>query len=196
MMSMVPPVTAGVTGGVFHHIENLPGDFAGSSTSSTSPVTLEGIAQAKVIIKSYVDYYPNSFHYTMSETDDHHDHAACGIALRELKNDDVNIVPWASITYKAALVNAKFFVSRLYWAQSQPDGLYPADLAAMPGKAWFSSYGAKYTDYVNWLRGQVVPTYRAWSPAASAYGIGYHQVGGQFNNNFGPGVSVANLWHP
>lgn len=194
MMAMVPPITPGVTGPVVHHIENLPGDFAGSTSSSTSPVTPEGIAQAKTIIKYYVDTYPNSFHYTMSETDDHHDHAACGLALRELKNDDVNLVPWASVTYKAALANAKFFVSRLYWAQSQPDGLYPADLAAMPGKAWFST-GAKYADYVNWLRNQVVPTYRAWSPGAGAYGIGYHQVAGQFNNNFGSTVSIGNLWH-
>lgn len=195
MMAMVPSVTPGVIAPVEHHTHNLPGDFAGSGPSSTSPVTPEGIAMAKEIIKSYVDSYPNSFHYTMSETDDHHDHAACGIALRELKNDDVNKVPWADITYAAALINARFFVSRLYWAVSQPDKLYPADVAAMPGLVWFNYYGAKYTDYCNWLRNQVIPVYRAWSPAAGTYGIGYHQVASQFNNNFGPAASIANLWH-
>lgn len=196
MMAMVPPVTPGVTAPVVHHVHNLPGDWAGSSSSSTSPVTPEGIAAAKEIIKSYVDSYPNSFHYAMSETDDHHDHAACGLALRQLKNDTTNTVPWNSnLTYSAALVNARFFVSRLYWAISQPDGQYPADVASMPGLAWFNYYGAKYTDYCNWLRNQVSPVYRAWSPAAGTYGIGYHQVPSQFNNNFGPSASIANLWH-
>ena len=195
MMSMIPPTTAGVVAPVTHHTENLPGDFAASSPSSTSPPTLEGIAQAKTIIKQYVDEYPNSFHYTMSETDDHHDHAACGIALRQLKNDTVNTVPWDSTrTYSSALSGARFFVSRLYWAGSQPDGQYPADLALMPDKKWFP-YGTRYNDYVNWLRDRVVPVYRAWNPAQGAYGIGYHQVPGQFNSNFGPSASVANLWH-
>lgn len=196
MMAMVPPVTPGVTGSVTHHIEDLPGDFAGSSSSSTSPVTPEGVEAAKAIIKSFVDGYPNSFHYTMSETDDHHDHAACGIALRELKNDNTNLIPWSdTLTYAAALTGARFFVSRLYWAISQPDGHYPDDVASMPGLAWFNYSGANYTRYVSWLRNQVVPTYRAWSPGAGAYGIGYHQVAAQFNSNFGPNASVANLWH-
>ena len=196
MMAMVPPVTPGAIASVTHHTENLPGDFAGSSSASTSPVTPEGIAAAKTIIKSYVDNYPNSFHYTMSETDDHHDHAACGFALRELKNDTTNHVPWDNtLTYHDALVNARFFVSRLYWAISQPDGQYPADVASMPGLAWFNYYGAKYTDYCNWLRNQIIPVYRAWNPAAGAYGIGYHQVASQFNNNFGSSASIANLWH-
>lgn len=193
-MAMVPPVTPGVRGPVTHHLENLPGDFSGSSPSSTSPPTLEGIAMAKEIIKRYVDQYPNSFHFTMSETDDHHDHAACGIALRQLKNDDTNKVPWDDITYHDALVNARFFVSRLYWAISQPDGKYPADVAAMPNLAWFNA-GSRYGIYVDWLRTQVQKAYRSWNPAAGAYGVGYHQVSSQFERNFGPTVSVANLWH-
>lgn len=191
MMAMIPPAMAGVTAPVEHHIHNLPGDFAGSSSSSTSPVTPEGIALVKEIIKSYVDSYPNSFHYTMSETDDHHDHAACGIALRELKNDTTNIVPWSStLTYAAALASAQFFVSRLYYANNYQNG---QDVLPF-NPAWFP-YGSRYTDYCNWMRNQVVPIYRAWSPAAGAYGIGYHQVASQFNSNFGPAVTIANLWH-
>lgn len=195
MMAMIPPTTAGLVATVTHHTENLPGDFASSGGGSTSPPTTAGIAQAKAIIKSYVDTYPNSFHYTMSETDDHHDHAACGLGLRELENDNVNTVPWDSTrTYANALSGSRYFVSRLYWATSQPDGQYPDDVASMPGLAWFP-YGSRYTDYVNWLRNHVIGVYRAWSPAEGAYGIGYHQVASQFNSNFGPGVSVANLWH-
>lgn len=194
-MAMVPPVTPGVTGSITHHVENLPGDFAGTGSSSTSPVTPEGIAAAKAIIKRYVDEYPNSFHYTMSQTDDHHDHAACGFALRELKDDTVNKVPWGDITYAQALVNARFFVSRLYWAISQPDGQYPADVASMPGLAWFNYYGSNYSRYVDWMRNQVIKAYRAWNPAEGSYGVGYHQVSAQFASNFGPNASVANLWH-
>jgi LmbE family N-acetylglucosaminyl deacetylase len=194
-MAMVPPVTPGVTGSVTHHIEDLPGDFAGTGSSSTSPVTPEGIAQAKAIIKRYVDAYPNSFHFTMSQTDDHHDHAACGFGLRELMDDTTNKVPWADISYHDALVNARFFVSRLYWATSQPDGKYPADVASMPALAWFNYSGSNYSRFCDWLRNQVVKPYRAWNPAEGAYGIGYHQVAAQFASNFGTGVSIGNLWH-
>ena len=40
-----------------------------------------------------------------------------------------------------------------------------------------------------------LPVYRAWNTAAGAYGVGYHQVSSQFNNNFGPSATIANLWH-
>jgi len=196
-MAMVPPTTPGVTGTVTHHIAGLPAEFGDpGSTSSTSPPTAAGIAAAKAVIKQYVDDYPNSFHYTMSPADHHHDHAACGLALRELKNDTVNIVPGGTNTYHDALVNARFFVSRLYWAISQPDGQYQQDLltAANGTLAWFNA-GARYTIYRDWLRNQVVKPYRAWNPAAGAYGVGYHQVVSQFTNNFGPSASIANLWH-
>lgn len=191
MMAMVPPVIPGVVGAIAHHVENLPGDFAGEpGSSSTSPPTLDGIAAAKAVILPYVQNYPNSFHYTMSPADHHHDHAACGLALKEIKAENPTL-----------LGTPRYFVSRLYWALSQPDGHYQQDLIdeathlGVNTLAWFNYAGAKYTDYCNWLRGQVVPTYRAWSPAAGAYGIGYHQVASQFNNNFGPTASIANLWH-
>lgn len=185
-MAMVPPVTAGVTAGVFHHTANLPGDFAGSGSSSTSPVTPEGIAAAKAVILPFVQNYPNSFHYTMSPADHHHDHAACGLALKEIKAENPTL-----------LGTPRYFVSRLYWATSQPDGHYQQDLldAAAGTLAWFNYSGANYDRYCAWLRGQVVKAYRAWSPAEGAYGVGYHQVSSQFASNFDTGVSIGNLWH-
>lgn len=187
-MAMLPPT--GTPGTIFHHDANLP-DFYGNpgSTSSTAPVTPEGIAAAKVVIKQYVDAYPNSFFYTMSQTDNHPDHAACGYALRELKNDDVNIIPGTAVTYHDALVNARFFVSRLYW-----DYTANPDVAAQHDLKWFDA-GPRKAEYDALLKGRVINTYKAWNPASGAYAVGYHQVAGQFLANFGPSVSVGNLWH-
>jgi LmbE family N-acetylglucosaminyl deacetylase len=190
MLAQIPKATAGVQAPVVHHIENLPGDWAGSSSSSTSPVTQEGIDAAKTIIKKYIDTYPNSFHYTMSETDDHHDHAACGIALRQLKNDTVNKVPWDNITYHDALANAMFFVSRLYYMNNYQNGQ-----DVLPFNPQWFPYGSHYQIFADWLKNQVQKVYRAWNPAGGSYGIGYHQVAYQFDLNFGPSVAPANLWH-
>jgi LmbE family N-acetylglucosaminyl deacetylase len=192
-MAMVPLVAGVTPGTVTHHVETLHDGFgANGSGSSTAPVTPEGIAAAKEVIKRYVDEYPNSFHYTMSQTDDHHDHAACGFALRQLKDDATNKVPWADITYAQALANARFFVSKLYWENNYAKG---ADVLTMPGLSWFNYYGANYDRYCAWLRNQVIKTYHAWNPAAGSYAIGYHSVVAQFNNCFGAGVNIANLWH-
>lgn len=196
-MAMVPLVPGATAGTVTHHVEALHDGFgANGSGSSTAPVTPEGIAAAKDVIKRYVDTYPNSFFYTMSETDDHHDHAACGFALRELKNDTVNTVPYNdNLTYAQALTNARFFVSKLYWENNYAKG---ADVKTMPGLAWFNYYGTNYDRYCAWMRDQVIKTYRAWNPAAGSYAIGYHSVVSQFNNCFpAPGGTVkqANLWH-
>lgn len=178
-MAMLSSPTPGT---ITHHTGNLPDGFGSGQTSdSTVPPTPEGIALAKAVIKSYVDAYPNSFHYTMSESDDHPDHAACGYALRELKNEN------------PSLINSKFFVSRLYW--NTGSGYPQAVVDAANGTlAWFSA-GSRKAEYDAWLRGKVIVPYKAWNPAAGAYGIGYHQVAGQFNNNFGSGVSIGNLLH-
>lgn len=188
-MAMISPTTAGVPGSVTHHIAGLPDAYgANGSGSSTAPVTPEGIAAAKGVIKQFIDDYPNSFHYTMSESDHHPDHSACGYALRELKNDPA---------YSTALVNARFFVSRLYWATSQPNGLYPPEvLAAAAGTlAWFNYSGARKAEYDAWLRTQIMAVYKAFNPAAGSYALGYHQVPGQFASCIGPTASIANLWH-
>lgn len=192
LMAMVPPILDAnnnpiTPGPVVHHCGGLHDGFgAPGQGSSTAPVTREGIDAAKEIIFPFVRDNPNSFHITMSPADHHHDHAACGIALREIKQENPTM-----------LGTPMFFVSRLYWAISQPDGKYQQDLldAANGTLQWFSYYGANYTNYVNHLRNRVIKAYRAWNPAAGSYGIGYHQVPTQFNNNFGTGVSVANLFH-
>jgi len=187
MMAMVPPVTPGASGTVTHHIANLP-DFYGNpgSTSSTAPVTPEGIASAKAAMLPFVLDNPNSFHYTMSESDNHPDHASCGFALRQIKAEN-----------PTALGTPRFFVSRLYWALSQPDGHYPQKVldAANGTLGWFDYSGANYTTYANWLKNQVQDVYRTWNPAGGSFGIGYHQVSSQFTSNFGPSANVANLWH-
>lgn len=186
-MAMVP-LNPGVTPGqVFHHSVGLHDGFgAPGQGSSTAPVTTEGIAAAKAAMLPFVQDYPNSFHYTMSPVDHHHDHAACGRALREIKAENPTL-----------LGAPRFFVSRLYWGISQPDGKYQQDLLdeADGTLAWFTAYGSRYTDYCNWLRNQVIKPYRAWNPAAGTYGVGYHQVASQFSNNFGPSANIANLWH-
>jgi hypothetical protein len=85
-----------------------------------------------------------------------------------------------------------FFVSRLYW-----DNAYLNGQDVLPfNPQWFNYYGSRYSIYVDWLKNHVQKVYRAWNPAAGAYGIGYHQVAHQFDLNFGPAVTnVANLWH-
>lgn len=186
-MAMIPPNTGVTPGQVFHHVVGLHDGFgAPGQASSTAPVTREGIDAAKVAMLPFVTDYPNSFHYTMSPADHHHDHAACGKALREIKAENPTL-----------LGAPRFFVSRLYWASSQPDGKYQQDLLdeAAGTLAWFAYSGANYDRYVAWLKTQVQKAYRNWNPAAGSYGIGYHQVTSQFNSNLGPSVSVGNLWH-
>lgn len=191
-MAMIPPNPGVTPGQVFHHAADLPAEFgAPGSTSSTAPVTPEGIAAAKAKILPFVQNYPNSFHYTMSPADHHHDHAACGLALREIKTENPTL-----------LGVPRFFISRLYWTVT--DGLYAADLRAAAGGtaanpngsiAWFNYSGTHYDRYEAWLKNQVQDAYHHWNPAAGAYGIGYHQVPSQFASNLGPAASVGNLWH-
>lgn len=194
-MGMIPPNSPTALGTVVHHDVNLPSDWGcGGCSSSTTPATEAGIQQAYDAIKELVDQYPNSFFHTMSETDNHHDHHACGFALRRLKNSSEVRPSSGGLTYAQSLVNARFFVSRLYWASSQPDGQYPDDVASMPDLKWFNA-GARLSEFQNWMKNQVQKPYRAWNPAAGSYAIGYHQVASQFEANLGPSASVACLWH-
>lgn len=198
-MAMVPQITDsnGVLiprGNVVHHVGGLLDGFGNpDSGSSTAPVTRAGIDAAKAVIFPFVRDNPNSFHITMSPADHHKDHAACGIALREIKQENPTM-----------LGTPVFMISRLYWTVI--DGLYAADLRAAAGGTpgtpngsiqWFNAYGtlARYNAYVSWLRTQVIKPYRAWDPAGGSFGMGYHSVSAQFEANFGTGVSVANLFH-
>lgn len=189
-MAMVPPVTT--RGQVFHHVVGLLDGFGNpDSGSSTAEVTPEAIAAAKAVMLPFVTDYPNSFHITMSPADHHKDHAACGQALREIKEENPTL-----------LGTPIFMISRLYWTVT--NGLYAADLRAAAGGttadpngsiAWFTAAGSHTTTYATWLRNQVVKPYRAWDPAAGSYSMGYHSVAAQFESNFGPNASVACLWH-
>lgn len=195
-IAMVPQITDNngvpiARGNVIHHSGGLLDGFGNTTSgSSTAPVTREGIDAAKAVIFPFVRDNPNSFHITMSPADHHKDHAACGIALREIKQENPTM-----------LGTPMFFISRLYWTVT--NGLYAADLRAAAGGtpdkpngsiAWFNT-GANYAGYANWLRTQVIKPYRAWNPAAGAFGMGYHSVSAQFEANFGTGVAVANLFH-
>jgi len=201
--AMIPP-TGSTRGAVFHHIADLPEGFGGAAHG---PPTAAGIAAAKTVIQGFVDSYPNSFHYTMTDAEaltgmaadggtGHPDHAACGVALRQLKKSTAIAPNSGGLTYAQALTGARFFVSRLYWASSRPDQKYPAPLltVASGSLAWFNS-GSRYSEYAAWLRSQVIRPYKAWNPATGTYGLGWHQVPSQFNANFGSAVSIANLWH-
>jgi LmbE family N-acetylglucosaminyl deacetylase len=197
LMAMVPPIPDSngnpvPVGTVVHHSGGLHDGFGNpGSGSSTAPPTREGIDAAKAVMLPYIQDYPNSFHYTMSPSDHHKDHASCGMALREIKTENPTL-----------LGTPRFFVSRLYWGN--PIGNWPDDLRQAAGATtqnpngsigWFVAAGANTPALQDHLRNRVIKAYRAWNPAAGAYGIGYHQVRSQFEANFGPSATVANLWH-
>jgi LmbE family N-acetylglucosaminyl deacetylase len=181
------------SGQVFVHQETalpgIPDAYGGSDYLNPTNVDV-----AQAIIKGYVDANDSStFHHTMSDLDRHPDHACCGHALRNLKNDPV---------YSTKLSGSRFFISRLYWSPTD----YP-DIAAKSGYAWVSStiknnnsalYSARMAQYGTVLRNRVGPAYSAWNPAALSLAIGWHSVSGQFQDNgLVPGSTVAidNKWH-
>lgn len=182
------------TGRVFHHVLDLPNGFGGTAGS---PPTAEGIAMAKAAITGFIDQFPNAFYNTMSPSEacgGHPDHAACGIALRQLQQTP---------EYGPLLRNARFFVSRLYWGPPRP----AAVVAEKP--EWF--YAGQIRDRAGNLlldrkpefdaliRKMVAPCYGAWNPAGlpakGSAGVGYHEVVGQFMRALGPGVTIGSLWH-
>lgn len=167
--TVTPNTGVAATGRVYHHEGGLPDGFG-----STSPTA---VADAQAVISGFADQFPGAHHRTMSPTDNHPDHAACGQALRNLKNAN------------PVLSGAMFFVSRLYWDYSKNP-----DVLAQPGLDWFPTT-ARYSEFCTVLRNRAVPCFSAWSPAAGSYAIGYHQVANQFAANFGPTASIANLWH-
>lgn len=191
--AIAPNPGVAATGRVFHHVADLPDGFGGPAGA---PPLRAGIDAAKTVIASFIDRFPNAFHYTMSPSEaqgGHPDHAACGIALRELKRSD---------KYGKLLPNARFFVSKRYWGPPRPAAVE----AEKPN--WYVA-GRIYQNGVlikdrkpefdALLRRMVAPCYGAWNPvglpAKGSAGVGYHQVSGQFANCFGPTVDIANLWH-
>lgn len=206
-MAMIPPVIAGQSGSVFTHDENL-GTAYGSSgaASSTAPWTEEGVAKADAVIRRYIADYPGSVFWSMSPTDGHPDHAACGVALRRLKGtphlsvSDPNYVAPDPVL-GAALTGARFWVSKVWW--NTPAGQHGSRMGEQC--AWYpNSYpdntkpvprGAEYTA---WIKSRVIEAYTAWNPAGGSFAIGAgHSTPSQFANCFGPPPPyvASALWH-
>lgn len=207
--STIAPVSGFETGEIITHDENLGGqygcDFCGSSTA---PATETAIAKADALLLSYIEQYPGSIFWTHSPTDPHPDHRALGVALRRRKGTP-HLLPSApnyiapDPVYGAALLNAKFFVSRLWW--DVPLG----SLGSRMGEqcAWYpNAYPNNFSDaalnftrraeYAAHLRTKVLKAYTAWNPVGGSFAIGGgHSTPSQFANNYGPGVTLAALWH-
>lgn len=171
------------SGDIEHFDGGLPTGFGGPAGG---PPTADGIAAAKAVIKEYVDANANgtTFFHTMSPTDNHPDHAACGQALRDLKNDPA---------YSYTLGGSRFFVSRLYWAD--------ADVIA-EGTTTFPVTASRKAEYDKACR-IAAKAYAAWQPPHTL-AVGYHQVINQFyqngldsQGNWTPSNSVVieNRWH-
>lgn len=186
------PAMGGVTPGNLTWSESGLSDSFGGGTLPPAPA---GVDAVEAVMKEMIDLYPNAFHLTMSESDQQPDHAACGAALRRLKSS-TDLVPGRTITYQALLGASKFFVSRLYWANSA--GIYPPEvMAAANGTlSWYAAaqVGPRYTEMAAVAK-RAQQAYSAWNPAEGAFAIGYHSVRSQFADNFGSGVAVANIIH-
>lgn len=185
MATVTPYGTVPATGKVFHHEGGLPDGFGGTYGQ---PPTQAGIDAAQEVIAKFVAEVPGAFYHTMSPTDAHPDHAACGKALRNLKNQAGSGVGAGS----------RFFVSRLYWGptEQQPNNPPRTPELVAEGPEWFTAVpSTKRDEVVSVLKNRVAPVFKAWNPSAGSYGFGQHEVLNQFINNFGPNASVANLWH-
>lgn len=209
-MASIPP-GSGVasTGLAYAHDENMGSQYGcGGCASSTAPVIPEAVDAAEVVIRKYIQDYPNSFFYTHSPTDAHPDHAALGMAMRRLKGSPVYHGN-GSFTFTGGdpvlaplLVNAQFFVSKLYWSTplGQPGSrlneycawypnYYPQNSVVLPRRA----------EYTAWLKTKVAKAYQAWNPAEGSFAIGgghstYSQM---FNCITNPDLTVVSaLWHP
>lgn len=211
-MGMIPPTDPASPGFVYTHAESLGTNWgSGGSGSSTAPVVPEGIDAAEEIIRNYMAAYPGSVVWGHSPTDAHCDHRAVGLALRRLKGVPTYMGATATPRFTftggdpvlaPALVNAQFWVSKLYW--STPAGEYGSRIGE-----YCSWYPNTYPDntkilprreeYTAWIKTKVLKAYTAWCPAAGQFAIGGgHSVPAQFADCFGapPPFVASALWHP
>jgi LmbE family N-acetylglucosaminyl deacetylase len=204
-MARIAPTVPDDHGAVFTHDENLGTAYGSNGAgSSTAPVHPDGVAKVDEIIRRYMDLYPNSLWWSMSSTDKHPDHAASGIALRNLKGTPVYNNPGFTFTggdpvLSGLLTNAMFFASKLYWGPPRDPALaaeyeswYPNVYPATTGDI------ARREEYTGWIKSKVLKCYTAWNPAAGSFAIGGgHSTPGQFANCFGSAITKASaLWHP
>lgn len=209
-MASISPVSPFATGMAYQHDENLGTGYGSSgAASSTAPTTAEGVDKAEEVIRRYIAEYPGATFWSMSPTDDHPDHAACGKAMRRLQGNP-QVDASGNVTYTGgdpvvapALAWSRYFVSKLYWGNGTLPR--PADVAA-EHESWYPNKpgqnnqavprGAEYTA---WLRTKVVPTYQAWNPTQGSFAIGGgHSTPAQFASCFAPDLpyGVSALWHP
>lgn len=201
-MAAIAPTTPGNPGHAFWHDENLGTAYGCDGCgSSTAPPTAGGIAKADTVIRKYIDLYPNSFFYSMSPTDDHPDHAACGIALRRIKGDPVRGIPGDPVL-APLLGNARFFVSKLYWGGPNNNPPRPADVLA-EHTAWYpneypdnSKTLPRIAEYTAHLKTKVAKAYTSWNPAEGSFAIGGgHSTPSQMYNCILSPPVVSALWH-
>jgi LmbE family N-acetylglucosaminyl deacetylase len=114
--------------------------------------------EAKAIIQSYIDQYPDADHYTLSYHDIHPDHAACGQALRDLYNE-------GAITY-----NVRFVISVATLNDLKAQGKPMIGAKDLPTNA----------DITKRVR-NACRCYAAWAPNVDSYAVGYHSVSQQFD---------------
>lgn len=208
-MASISPVSGYTTGAVYQHDENLGTAYGSSgSASSTAPTTAEGVDKAEAVIRRYVTEYPGATFWSMSPTDAHPDHAACGKAFRRLKGVP-HVDASGNVTYTGGdlelgplLEWSRFMVSKLYW--NTPAGQAGSRVAEpcswYPNKPGFNNLPVpRAAEYTAWLQAKVVPTYKAWNPAQGSFAIGGgHSTPSQFASCFdNPGpYGVSALWHP
>lgn len=205
-MASVSPVAPYTTGVAYQHDENLGTGYGASySGSSTAPATAEGVDKAEAVIRRYITEYPGATFWSMSPTDDHPDHGACGKAMRRLQGTP-HVDGSGNVTYTGgdpvvgvALGSSRYFVSKLYWDPR------PADVAAeyvswYPNKPGQNSQSVPRSEYyTDWLQQKVVPAYKAWNPAQGSFAIGGgHSTPAQFASCFNEPLpyGVSALWHP
>lgn len=187
-LATIKPLTGVTPGQVAYEVADLPDGYGGLADS---------VDQCEAVMRDVYSRYPNSFLYTMSESDQHPDHADCGRALKRMRS---------SVDLGPALVNSRYFVSKLYWKENQGGNYPPYVLAASNNGAtleWYNSVDvqktaagvSRYGELSNILRTRVIQPYYAWSPKDGTYGVGGHSVDAQFENCFGDGVNIQNLMH-
>ncbi|SDQ10750.1 PIG-L family deacetylase [Quadrisphaera sp. DSM 44207] len=113
-------------------------------------VTVEGVRQ---LVLDVAARHPGAAHRTMSWTDPHPDHAACGRALRELRAE-------------GAVDDVRWYVKRGAEDATVAERLRLRPVDAVAGAA----------DAVR----RAAECYRGWNPAAGAYGFGYRSVPASF----------------
>lgn len=116
----------------------------------------EGLTSADVqdVVRDVEAQHPRASHKAMSWTDPHPDHAACGSALRSLRDD-------------GTITDARFYVQRNHLDVARAQGLVVHDVPPAEGVA----------DAVR----RACACYRAWNPAAGSYGFGYRSVRALFD---------------